>query len=83
MKNDNTWVIIVAVLAFVIVFSGFGMMGFGGMGMMGGYGNPFLCSNIGGIWCYFPIFNFVFMLLFITIIILLVIWIVKKLQGRK
>jgi hypothetical protein len=53
------------------------------MGMMGGYGNPFLCSNIGGIWCYFPIFNFVFMLLFITIIILLVIWIVKKLQGRK
>lgn len=85
MKEDNTLLIVLVVLILVLLFGGFGMMGFGGMmntGMMG-YGNPYLCSQVGGIWCYFPIFSFILMLLFIVAFILLVVWLVKKQGNRK
>ncbi|MBS3080259.1 hypothetical protein J4221_02200 [Candidatus Pacearchaeota archaeon] len=46
----------------------------------------FLCSKIGGIWCYWPEFNTKFLLLFgigIIIIILLLIIIIKKINPNK
>lgn len=81
-KQDNGLIIAFIILIGVIFFSGFGMMGFGGMGMYGmmGYGNSYLCSNVGGIWCYVPILGFLFMALFWVVIILLVIWVVKQIQ---
>lgn len=83
MKEQNNGLIIgLIVLIVVIFFSGFGMMGFSGMRMYGmmGYGSNYLCSNIGGIWCYIPIFGFLFMSLFWIVMILLVVWIVKQIQ---
>ncbi|MEK6908774.1 MAG: hypothetical protein AABX23_01845 [Nanoarchaeota archaeon] len=85
-KQDNGLVIVLIILV-IVLFSGFSMMSFGGYGMMGmmGYGNSYLCSQIGGIWCYFPIFGFLFMILSLVVFIVLLVWIVKQLQndGRR
>lgn len=84
-KQDNTLIIVLVVVFSILLFSGFGMMGFGsGMYGMMGYGNDYLCSNAGGIWCYMPIFGFLFMILFWVVVVLLVVWIVRQLQnGRR
>lgn len=85
-KQDNTLIIVLAVIIALFLFSGFGMMGYGGYGMMGmmGYGNNYLCSTAGGIWCYIPIWGLFFMLLFWVVIALLVVWVARTLQnGRK
>ncbi len=79
-KNDNTTILIIIIVLVVFLGSGFGMMGFGGMGgfgmmnwmMYGGYG--------------FNIFSLIFNILITIALVLLISWLVKKLQtprGRK
>ncbi len=70
-KQDNTltWVII-AVLA-VLLFGGFGMMGFPFGGMMYGYG-------FSGMW----IFGWLVMVLILVALVLFILWLVKQLQQR-
>lgn len=82
-QQDNSLIIVLIVLIVFIFFGGFSMMGFGGMGMYGmmGYGNSYLCSSVGGIWCYLPILNFIFMLLMLIVFVVLVTWIVRRLQN--
>jgi len=85
MRNQkNIAIILVISILFLFLFSGFGMMGFSGFGMHNmvyGYGNDYLCSQVGGIWCYFSIFNFVFMALFWIIVIVLIVWLIEQIQN--
>ena len=84
-KQDNPLVIGLIVLLVVLLFGGFGIMGFGGFGMksmMGGYGNSYLCSQVGGIWCYWPSTGFLSMFIFWSVVILLIVLIVKHFQKR-
>ena len=76
-KQDNTLVIGLIVLLVVLLFGGFGMKS-----MMGGYGNSYLCSQVGGIWCYWPSTGFLFMFIFWSVVILLIVLIVKHFQKR-
>ena len=72
-KQDNilTWIII-AVLA-VLLFGGFGMMGFpfGFGGMMYGYG-------FSGMW----IFGWLFMILILIALVLFITWLIKQLDKK-
>ncbi|PIO07347.1 hypothetical protein COU59_03405 [Candidatus Pacearchaeota archaeon CG10_big_fil_rev_8_21_14_0_10_34_12] len=70
-KQDNTltWIII-AVLA-VLLFGGFGMMGFPFSGMMYGYG-------FSGMW----IFGWMFMILILVALVLFITWLIKQLQIK-
>lgn len=84
MKNqDNTLIYALIALLVIILLGGSSMMRFGGMGGMMGYGNNYLCSNAGGIWCYFPIFGFILMVIFWIVIILLIIYIIKQIQKPR
>lgn len=84
-KNNNALVIIIVVLALLFLGS-FGMMGFGGM-MRGMYGSNYLCGNVGGIWCYWPNFGFIFgslfMVAFWVLVILAIIWFINNLNKNK
>lgn len=83
-KNQkDTLLIAVLVFLFVLVFfGGFGMMGFGEFGgMMGGYGNNYMCSHMGGIWCYWPSFGWIINILIVVALVLFIIWIVKQIQN--
>jgi flagellar biogenesis protein FliO len=87
MKNDNILVAVMVVVIALLLFGGFGMMGFGGFGHMG-YGSQTLCSNVGGIWCYWPnwmgVFSFLFMILIFVVMTLLIIWLARQLfQNEK
>jgi protein-S-isoprenylcysteine O-methyltransferase Ste14 len=86
MKNENIIIIVLAVILAIFLLGGFGMMGFGGM-MHGGYGSGYLCSNVGGIWCYWPnwigIFSFIIQVLIVVILILLILWLTKQISNSK
>ena len=85
--NWNVLAIVVFLFFVLILFSGFGMMGFGGFGHM--YGFSGMCANVGGIWCYWPSWMFVFGFLFCTLVfialVLFIVWLLKQLQkgGRR
>ena len=71
MKNDNTIIIVVIVLA-LFLLGGFGMMGFGGCPMLGlGYTGAA------------SIFNLIISILIIIAIVLFIIWLVKQIQEKK
>lgn len=80
-RNDESILIAALVILLFFFFGGFGMMNFGMHGMHSIYGNAYLCSSVGGIWCYLPVLNFVFMLLMLILFTVLIIWIVRKLQN--
>jgi uncharacterized membrane protein len=82
-EQNNTIIWIVFALLVLLLFGGFGMMGFGGFGHMRSYGSQTLCGNVGGIWCYWPNFGFIYMVLFWVILIALIIWLVKRLTEDK
>lgn len=85
-KQDNSLIIILIVLLLIFILGGFLMPGFHGYGMRGMmYSNNYLCSTSGGIWCYFPIFGFLFNLIFWIVIFVLIYLILKKLisKGRR
>ena len=72
MKKDNTPVMILLAIIFILLFGGFGMMGFGWMGGMmsgiyGGFGIGF--------------FGWLFMPLILIILILLIVWLIKQIQD--
>lgn len=80
-NQDNTTLIVVLIVLLVLVgFLGFGMMGFGGM--MGRYGNTWMCSHMGGIWCYWPSFGWVTQVLVVIALVLFIIWIVRQLKQN-
>jgi protein-S-isoprenylcysteine O-methyltransferase Ste14 len=85
MKRDNTLSIIVIVILALFLLGGFGMMGFGGM--MHNYGISGACSNIRGIWCYWPswanVFSLIIWALVIIVLILLIIWLTKQINIPK
>lgn len=80
-RRDDSILIAAIVLLLFLFFGGFGMMNFGMYGMHSIYGNALLCSSIGGMWCYLPILNFIFMLLMLIVFTFLTIWIVRRLQS--
>lgn len=67
MKNNETITWILIAIAVIVVFSGFGMMGFPFGGMMYGYGFGF-----GGL----------FMILILIALVLFIFWLVKELQKK-
>ena len=72
-KNDNT----LAIVLIVLLFGGFGF------GMMGNYGSPWMCSHMGGIWCYWPtggLFMLIMPALIIVALVLFIVWLVKQIQ---
>lgn len=82
-QDNNILIIVLVVLLLVLLLGGFGMMGFSGYGMKGMmYGNNYLCSTSGGIWCYFPIFGFIFNLVFWIAIFVLIYLILKNLSSK-
>ena len=75
MKNDNAVIWVIAgVLIFFFVFGGFGTMGFNGCGI-GGMMNWMFGTGFG-----FGIFGFIIPLLIVIALVLLIVWLVKKLQ---
>lgn len=88
-KNDSTLTIAIIIVLALFLFGGFGMIsgfGFGGMPWMYQmhYGSQTLCSNAGGIWCYWPAYA-ISSLISILIVIILVVLLIKlvKQQGVK
>ena len=79
MSDENNWIIVLAVLIAVLLFGGFGMMGFGGIGY-GMYGMmSWLYGGFGFMW----VFGFILMSLFIIALVLLILWLIKQLGGKK
>ena len=77
MKENETIIAVVIVLAVIILFGVFGMMGFssyGYGGMMGNFGYGF-----GGMW----LFGSLFMVLILIALVLFIFWLVKQLQNGK
>lgn len=70
MKNNETIMWIVIAIAVILVFSGFGMMGFpfGGM-MYGSFG--------------FPLFGWLFMILITVALVFLIIWLFQQIQNPR
>lgn len=62
----------------IIIFYGFGL---------NGYGINKLCSSVGGIWCYWPswfgVFSTISSIMAITLTILIIFFLSKKLSVRK
>lgn len=82
MKTQDDSILIAAiVLLLFLFFGGFGMMNFGMYGMHSMYGNAYLCSSIGGVWCYLPLLNFVFVIFMLIVFVILIVWIIKRLQN--
>jgi hypothetical protein len=85
MKKDDTVIIVIISILALFLLGGFGIMGFGNHGMMGGYGSTRLCSTVGGIWCYWPnwtfVFNMVIGILVTTILVLLIVLLVKRINA--
>jgi hypothetical protein len=82
-KETNTLIIVLAVVfGFAFIFSFGGMMG----GIGGMHGSNLMCSEFGGIWCYWPSFGFmwIFMLLIPALIlialVLFIIWLARELN---
>lgn len=66
-KQNNTMILGVIILLVILLFSGFGMMGFPfGTGMMYGFG-----------------FGLLFMILVITALVLFIVWLIKQIQPKK
>lgn len=77
MKIDqNQTIILIVALIVLISLGSFGMYG----GMMGGYGNSFMCSHMGGVWCYWPSFGWLIQILIIAILVIII---VKLTQNKK
>ncbi|HLD00912.1 MAG TPA: hypothetical protein VJC39_04150 [Candidatus Nanoarchaeia archaeon] len=77
MKDNEKNILIIALIGgFVlfIFFSGFGMMGWGNYGI-GGMMNWMFGTGFG-----FGIFGFIIPLLIVIALVLLIVWLVKKLQ---
>ena len=77
MKENETIIAVVIVFAVIILFGGFGMMGFssyGYGGMMGNFGYGF-----GGMW----LFGSLFMVLILVALVLFIAWLIKQLQKSK
>lgn len=77
-KNNNTVLIIVLAVALIIIFGGFGMMGFNGCSS-GGFNNYGMMSRFYGGYGFgfMPMFGMIF---WIVALIFFVIWIVSWLQ---
>ncbi|MBS3085981.1 hypothetical protein J4225_04845 [Candidatus Pacearchaeota archaeon] len=67
MKNDNTLVVVIAIILALFLFGGFGDM-WGVMGMFN-YG-------FGSMW----FFGWIFMLLIIVVLVLLIVWLIKQIR---
>jgi hypothetical protein len=84
-NNNSTTIIVIVIILAVLLFGGFGMMGFG-QHMMGGYGSTRLCGSVGGIWCYWPdwvfVFNLIVSILVVIILVLVLVLLIKKLNRR-
>ena len=77
MKDNETIVWILIVVAVIFVFSGFGMFGYVGTsygysGMMGNYG-------FSGMW----VFPWILMTLIFVALILFIIWLARQLQNPR
>jgi len=75
MKNEKIEIIVFLAIISLFIFSSFGMMRMH-------YGFSSLCSNIGGIWCYWPPYS-IFMIiqfLFAVLLSLLIIWLIRLMQ---
>lgn len=75
MKNENTLMIILVAIIVLFLFSGFGMMAYGMMGF-GNFG--MMSGSYGGM----GMFGWLFMVLVAIALILLIIWLIKKIQEK-
>ena len=73
MKSDRKVLIVILIVVLVIA-----LLGFGGIG---GYGTQGMCGMMGGIWCYWPSLNFVIQILIVGVLVLLIFWLYKELNG--
>ena len=70
MRENNTLIIVIAVILALLLFGGFGMMGYGG-GMMSGF-----YSGFGFMW----LFMTALWILILVALVLFIAWLVKQLQ---
>ncbi len=77
-EHNNTLLVILAILIAVLLFGGFGyrMMGYGNYGGMWGM----MSGNYG----YGPgwIFGWLLNIVILVAVVLLIIWLIKQIQGR-
>jgi len=75
-RNDETAVAIVLAVVLLLLFGGFGMMGFGGWGMMNWF-----YPDFGFSW----IFMLVIRVLVIVALVLFILWLIRQLNsgGKK
>ena len=74
MEKNETAILIVLILAFTILFSGFGMMGYGNrMGM--------LYWMFGSSFGLIGVFGLIFWIFIIIIVVLFIIWIIEQFKS--
>ena len=77
-RNNETLIVIISVLILLILFSGFGMMGFGSFGM-GTMMNWMFGSNFGFMW----IFGIIFWTIIFVALALFILWISRQLKNSR
>ena len=77
MEKNETTIVIVIMVAIVLLFSGFGMMGFGGYGMHN-MADWMYGTGFGFMW----IFGMIIWILIITALVLFILWLVKQLESQ-
>ena len=76
MEKNETILVIVLVVAFFVLFSGFGMNGFGGYGMGGMM--QWMFPSFGFMW----FFGLTFWVLLIVALVLLIMWLTRQLGNQ-
>ncbi len=75
MKSDKMVLVVALIVVLVIALFGFGRIN------LRGYGAQGMCGMMGGIWCYWPSLNFVIQILIVGVLVLLIFWLYKELNG--